>query len=622
MIAKLPIKWRITLPIIISIFAIFASISTYNYFVVKGALEDEVKNGLLEVSKRASHQVMTFINIPMTSVHSLAQAALQMRLAPDRSRERLSDFAKGVLKNHPESVGIWISSDPDTFDNISDRYKKSKYGDSSGRLNIWWTQSNGKLNQENPSEYSEEKDEDYFKLSKVTGKDQIIEPYIDEVGGKKIMMTSVTSGVFLNGKYLATAGLDLALVEVQKMISQINPYEGTQAYLISDGLKYVSHPDKTMLGKDIDATINSTYKLSERFKSGSDFFVEMKDHLAVFHPVSFKGVEGKWFIEIKVPYSSIFAVVNRSLFVQVATAFIAIALIAFVVFMITSQIASSLYRSSDNLSKSADIIDSTANNLNKTSQELSSATSEQAASVEETTASLEEISGMVENNVTNAEEAFNLAEMVKKSSEKGEQSMILLKEAMSDIKKSNQRIEALVSVIENIGEKTAVMDEIVFQTKLLSFNASVEAERAGEHGRGFAVVAQEVGNLASLTGKSASDISTIVKESIEEARHVTLENNEKVKLGDQYANEMSEHLLSIKEASKSVSVSSRQVLDASKEQSIGIAQINTAMGQVDKANQINSSMADETATYSDKLDTETDNLKRVVSDIKVLIQGS
>lgn len=621
MIAKLPIKWRITVPIILSIFVIFSSISAYNYVVIKNALENEVKNGLLEVSRRASHQVMTFVNVPLTSVHSLTEAALQMRLAPDRSRERISNFAQGVLKNHPESVGIWISSDPDTFDAIGDRYKKTKFGDSSGRLNIWWTQSNGKMNQENPSEYSEEKDEDYFRLSKETGKDQIIEPYIDEVAGEKVMMTSVTSGVFLNGKYLATAGLDLALVDVQKMISQIRPYEGTESYLISDGLKYLSHPDKSQLGKDIDASINSRYQLAAKFKAGNDFFVEMDDHLAVFHPVTFKGVESKWFMEIKVPYSSIFSVVNRSLFVQVVTVVIAIALIAFVVFLITSQIASSLYRSSDYLSKSATVINNTAESLNKTSQELSSATSEQAASVEETTASLEEISGMVENNVTNAEEAYNLAERVRNSSERGEQSMLLLKEAMNDIKSSNQRIEALVSVIENIGEKTAVMDEIVFQTKLLSFNASVEAERAGEHGRGFAVVAQEVGNLASLTGKSASDISHIVKESIEEARQVTLENNEKVKLGDQYANEMSEHLLSIKEASKSVSVSSRQVLDASKEQSIGIGQINTAMVQVDKANQINSSMADETATYSDKLDSESTTLNNIVENIRKLIQG-
>ena len=67
------------------------------------------------------------------------------------------------------------------------------------------------------------------------------------------------------------------------------------------------------------------------------------------------------------------------------------------------------------------------------------------------------------------------------------------------------------SIIQEIEDKTKAIDEIVFQTKLLSFNASVEAERAGEHGRGFSVVAQEVGNLAQLSGKSAAEINEILK---------------------------------------------------------------------------------------------------------------
>ncbi|EQC49763.1 methyl-accepting chemotaxis protein [Bacteriovorax sp. DB6_IX] len=70
----------------------------------------------------------------------------------------------------------------------------------------------------------------------------------------------------------------------------------------------------------------------------------------------------------------------------------------------------------------------------------------------------------------------------------------------------NKKINEIVSVINEISEKTKVINDIVFQTKLLSFNASVEAARAGEHGKGFAVVAEEVGNLAQMSGKAAEEM--------------------------------------------------------------------------------------------------------------------
>ncbi|NCQ16281.1 chemotaxis protein, partial [Candidatus Falkowbacteria bacterium] len=76
--------------------------------------------------------------------------------------------------------------------------------------------------------------------------------------------------------------------------------------------------------------------------------------------------------------------------------------------------------------------------------------------------------------------------------------------SMDRISESNQDIASLVFAIEEIAEKTKIIDDIVFQTKILSFNASVEAERAGEFGRGFSVVAQEVSNLAKMSGRAST----------------------------------------------------------------------------------------------------------------------
>lgn len=88
------------------------------------------------------------------------------------------------------------------------------------------------------------------------------------------------------------------------------------------------------------------------------------------------------------------------------------------------------------------------------------------------------------------------------------------KELVKEIERNNTELTKITNMISEINEKTQVINDIVFQTKLLSFNASVEVVRAGEHGKGFAVVAEEVGNLASMSGKASLDISEMLETSI------------------------------------------------------------------------------------------------------------
>ena len=255
-------------------------------------------------------------------------------------------------------------------------------------------------------------------------------------------------------------------------------------------------------------------------------------------------------------------------------------------------------------------------NIASASQQIASGAAEQAASIEETTSSLEEMSGMVKTNVDSSEKAVNIAGKVNKESQDGNEAMGKLQNSMNEILVSNEKIEELVKVIGNIGDKTQVMDEIVFQTKLLSFNASVEAERAGEHGRGFAVVAQEVGNLAQMSGKSAQEIADIVKESIKNAEVITSENKGKVEEGNNYVKESGSKLKVISSAAKDLAAGSQQVLNASQDQSKGIEQINTAMQQVDKATQENSAATEELSGQAEALKSSVGVLLEIVRGTK------
>ena len=291
-------------------------------------------------------------------------------------------------------------------------------------------------------------------------------------------------------------------------------------------------------------------------------------------------------------------------------------------YVLVKAITGAITKITDGLRESSTEVSTASGQLSQAGQELSSSANEQASSIEETSSSLEELTGMVNNNVDNAKKCVDISQTVSDSSQKGNSSMQELIGSMQNILKSNEKIQKLVSVIGEIGEKTLVIDEIVFQTKLLSFNASVEAERAGEHGRGFAVVAQEVGNLAQMSGKAATEISTIVKKSIKNAEEITTENKQKVEYGNDIVKSSAEILREISEKSNVLLENVNSILRASQDQASGISQINNAVIQLDKATQENAATAEETASSSEELSAQAENLNGMVRELTAIVTGN
>lgn len=304
---------------------------------------------------------------------------------------------------------------------------------------------------------------------------------------------------------------------------------------------------------------------------------------------------------------------------------LSISMVVFIVFamaIIIRNITKSLNQISMQLLESSSQITRASEQLSEASNNISQSANEQASAVEETSASLEEMNNMIANNLANAEGAKNEAEKVNSIASKGNHSMEMLVRSMTEILEANSNIDRLVKVISEIGDKTRIIDEIVFQTKLLSFNASVEAERAGEHGRGFAVVAQEVGNLAQMSGKAALEISGIVKESVKSAEEITKENKDKVHRGNELVKNTAELLNETKDKVNNVSIRANEVVVASKEQSTGIQQITNAMEQLNKITQENASASEETASASEELSAQAISMKQLVEDLNTLILGN
>jgi methyl-accepting chemotaxis protein len=214
-----------------------------------------------------------------------------------------------------------------------------------------------------------------------------------------------------------------------------------------------------------------------------------------------------------------------------------------------------------------------ANVLLQNVETLSTASNQAAASLEETAAALEEITGNISSNTENIVKMSSYANELTKSAKNGER---LANETTVSMDEINEQVEA-------INEAISVIDQIAFQTNILSLNAAVEAATAGEAGKGFAVVAAEVRNLANRSADAAKEIKTLVENA-----------NLKANNGKNIAKEMIQGYHDLNDNINKTLVLIKDVEMASKEQLVGIEQINSAVAQLDEQTQQNAQVAMQT----------------------------
>ena len=233
-----------------------------------------------------------------------------------------------------------------------------------------------------------------------------------------------------------------------------------------------------------------------------------------------------------------------------------------------NKLGRSLEKNAKNNFQNGQTLEQNSSVMTSSMNNLASKANDQAASLEETAAALEEITSITRNNAENATKMATLGQIVKKSVFTGEELASKTAGSMDEI---NQKVNS-------INEAITVIDQIAFQTNILSLNAAVEAATAGEAGKGFAVVAAEVRNLASRSADAAREIKNLVQEATVKA------NDGKTVSADM--------IDGYKELNKNISETIHMIEDvsrASKEQMTGIEQINDAVNMLDRVTQENAS---------------------------------
>ncbi len=632
-----------------SIFVVSIALTAYSAYSLQNELfekaELESKKYAEDVASEIEFKISQAFEVTRSFARNLAQT--KDKNHPMKvNREEVMEMMKVQFLANPTIFGFNTGWEPNAFDGKDAEYAGKVPSDASGRFVPYITRvSEKEVRLEALIDYDKEGPGDYYQLPKKLQKDVIVAPYAYPVNGKTVLLITLASPIIKDGKFYGEVGADVDLTFFQTLTDTKNLPKGSRIIIYDKAGSIVGFTGdegrllKNIFTEKIDNYV--PYKAS-RLQNKEEQIILDEHNMSILTQINMNNEA--WYIEVTIPKAAIVGPIYKQVGILSAIgltlAFSALLIGYFLIGKITGKIIAL----ADRLKESADVTRNGSNTVKDASFQVSSATQEQASAIQETATTLEEISAMVVKSVDNAKNSseqannsFEIATEGKRTVEQMRQSMDDIRQSNHDIvlqiENSNKEIEGIIRVIQDISEKTKVINDIVFQTKLLSFNASVEAARAGDMGKGFAVVAEEVGNLAAMSGNSSKEINELLEKSISSVSGIIAETKKRVESlvhegkakvdhGTKVAERCEEILDQIVHNVSSVKHLMGDVTVAAEEQSKGVKNISDAMNMLDITTQDNTKTVHQTANQSELLFKEADNLSDIILMLEEEVYGT
>jgi methyl-accepting chemotaxis protein len=523
------------------------------------------------------------------------------------SRADADAMLRGALANSPDYIGVWTLWEPNAFDGKDAEYANKPGHDATGRYVPYWNRGSGSIVLEANVGYTTPGTGDYYILPKRDNAETVIEPYVYNVAGKDVLMTSLVVPIHrADGTFVGAVGVDLPLATLAAEIAGEKVGATGYVALVSNRGVYVAHPKVERCGKPMVESDPWVQPFLGHIKEGRGFETEAFSHTLNDNTYRFGSAVNigaattPWAVAVTVREGEVLAAARQLRTNIMAISAVVLAFVLAIVWWIARGIAKPVRDIAAELGAGADHVASASTQVSSAGQTLASGASEQAASLEETSSSLEEMASMTKRNADHAAAAKALAAETRATAAGGQTDMQQMAQAMTDLRAASASVAKIVKTI----------DEIAFQTNILALNAAVEAARAGEAGAGFAVVAEEVRSLAQRSASAAKETADTIGEAVRMSE-----------LGASLSGKVAAGFSDIAEKTQRLDGIVAEIAQASHEQNEGLQQINTAVRQMDGVTQGNASGAEESASAAEELNSQALTLKECVNQLLLIVNG-
>ncbi len=606
---KISIKYKILFPIL-SIIGIMY-ITTMGYLINKMYVRN-INDGKQFIDAIARENANMISENLSREIHITRTLANTFETAEQISKEKQKKFHLDIIKNvatkNLDFLSIGISRQLFVLDkNWKKKYGRERY--------TYFREIDGSLSLEDITldKKGEDKNGLYHKIRK-NNIDVLLDPYFGDFNeGKKKLMTSICIPVRKNDKFIGLTVTDISLERLNNIIIKIKPVMGLNAFLLSNSGTYVVHTDSALVGKfigDIQKNTVIQFEIDKLIKQGKSisFIDDNKDdekYYVSFVPVKFGGDIKPWSLAVAVPMSELVKEAKETVFFASLIGIVGLIITIFFIIIIANSIVRPIIKSVDFAKKIAEgdltanifikdrndeinelvrnleymvanlkkmiskvketvtVVKKNSNYLKTSSYKVSEGNNIQASSAEEVAASIQEMSAVIEQNTNNANKTALIAD-----------------NSAKNIKISEKNAILATKLMEQIAEKIIIIDEIAFQTNILSLNTAIEASHAEQYGKGFAIVARDINRLADKSKILAFEI----KEMSEKSLSISQKTSALLKA-------IVPSILKTSELVNYISVSS-------KEQNVGAIQVNNAVNNLNQIIQQNTNEAFQMAEQS------------------------
>lgn len=298
------------LPVILIVFVIILGINIMqsNRSAVNSATDHAQKLIQAEGLKYASELEGTF-NYTLDITHTLGSNLKTMVEEGKGDRDLVNAMLKQILSENDNFLAVWTIWEPNVFDKMDNYYINKLGHDGTGRFIPTWSRDNNGTLKLNPLVgYDQEGEGDYYLLAKNSGKETILEPYYYEINGQEILMTTLTTPIKVNGKFVGAVGVDISLETLQKLNEAVKLFESGFGTIITGNETIIAHPNKKIVNTPLTESIKlkNIDKIQQAVQTGESVFIEdismtLQELTYMYVSPIHIGLDETWSIVVVVP---------------------------------------------------------------------------------------------------------------------------------------------------------------------------------------------------------------------------------------------------------------------------------------------------------------------------------